>query len=71
MELARDGLGLAEVNFDHDGNASHIHKMLIETFCQLDLCGGYTLCRLNDDSHHLIEIEYPAKGLSIAYLRLF
>jgi len=69
MELARDGLGLAEVNFDHDGNASHIHKVLIETFPQLDQCGGYTLCRLSDNSHSLIEIEYPAKGLSVAYLK--
>ena len=69
MELARDGLGLGEVNFHHDGDAGHIHKVLMETFPQLNSCGGYTLCRLSDNSHSLIEIDYPAKGLSVPYLK--
>ena len=69
MVLARDGLGLAEVTFDYDGNACHIHEVLVEKFPQLDSCGSYTLCRLSDNSVNLIEIEHPAKGLSVAYLK--
>ena len=43
--------------------------MLVSQFSQLDTCGGYTLLRLNDNSHDLIEIEYPAKGMTVPYLK--
>ena len=69
IELARDGLGLAELSFEHDGNSRHIHQVLTEKFPQLESCGGYTLCRLTDNSHHLFEIEHPAKGLSVPFLK--
>ena len=43
MELARIGLGLAELTFDYDGDAEHIHSVLVGQFPQLDTCDGYTL----------------------------
>ena len=69
MELARIGLGLAELTFVYDGDAEHIHSVLVGQFPQLDTCGGYTLLRLNDNSHNLIEIEHPAKGMTVPYLK--
>ena len=32
MELAKLGLGLAELSFDHDGDADHIHSVLVGQF---------------------------------------
>ena len=69
MELAKLGLGLAELSFDHDGDADHIHSVLVGRFPQLESCGGYMLLRLNDNSHDLIEIEFPAKGMTVPYLK--
>lgn len=70
IELAKIGLGLAELSFDHDGDAEHIHSVLVNQFPQLETCGGYTLLRLNDNSHDLIEIEHPAKvGMTVPYLK--
>lgn len=69
MELAKLGLGLAELSFDHDGDADHIHSVLVGRFPQLESCGGYTLLRLNDNSHDLIEIEFPSKGMTVPYLK--
>ena len=63
------GLGLAELSFDHDGDGEHIHSVLIGQFPQLETCGGYTLLRLNDNSHDLMEIEYPSKGMNVSYLK--
>lgn len=69
MELARMGLGLAELVFDFNGDAEHIHSVLLYQFPQLKACGGYTLMRLKDNSYDLVEIEYPAKGLNVSYLK--
>jgi len=70
MQLARIGLGLEEVCFDCDGDAEHIHSALLAKFPQLQTCGGYTLLRLSDSSSmDLIEIEHPAKGMSVRYLK--
>ena len=35
MGLAKMGLGLAELTFDHDGDAEHIHSVLVGQFPQL------------------------------------
>ena len=74
--LAKIGLGLpAELTFDHDGDtehiSEHIHSVLVSQFTQLETCTGYrdTLQRLNDDSHDLVEIEYPSKGTNVPYLK--
>jgi len=69
MELAKMGLGLAELQFDFNGDAEHIHSVLLDQFPQLEACGGYTLLRLKENSYDLVEIEYPAKGLSVSYLK--
>jgi len=70
MNLARMGLGLEEICFDCDGDAEHIHSALLAKFPQLQTCGGYTLLRLSDsNSMDLIEIEHPAKGMNIRYLK--
>ena len=69
MDLAKMGLGLAELKFDYDGDAEHIHSVLMNQFPQLENCGGYTLLRLNDNSHDLVEIDYPAKGMTVPYLK--
>ena len=45
IELARIGLGLAEVVFHSDGDGEHIHSVLLQTFSVLESCGGYTLMR--------------------------
>ena len=46
IELARMGLGLSEAVFNSDGDAEHIHQVLLEKFPVLESCGGYTLLRL-------------------------
>ena len=40
------GLGLGEVLWDGDGDAEHIHRVLLETFPVLDACGGIRFCIL-------------------------
>ena len=42
MVLAKMGLGLAELVFDFDGDAEHIHFVLLGQFPHLEACGGYT-----------------------------
>jgi len=70
MQLAKLGLGLEEVCFDCDGDAEHIHTALLTKFPQLQLCGGYTLLRVSDSCpNELIEIEHPAKGMTVRYLK--
>ena len=50
-------------------DAEHIHSVLMTQFPQLENCGGYTLLRLNDNSHDLVAIDYPAKGMTVPYLK--
>ena len=69
MELARIGLGLKELLFDSDGDAIHIHSILLTAFKQLDACGGYTLLRLATNSTDLIEIQPPKGGMTVRYLK--
>ena len=66
MELARIGLGLEELSFDGDGDALHIHSVLLTAFKQLDACGGYTLLHLATNSTDLIEIQPPKGGMDCA-----
>ena len=63
MELARMGLGLAEVVFNADGDAEHIHSMLTKKFPVLDSC------RLGENSRALVEIKGPDSGLTVRYLK--
>lgn len=66
IELARMGLGLRDVVFRGDGDAEHIHQTLLGTFPILAECGGYSLLRLGENSHTMVEIDGP---LSVSYLK--
>ena len=69
IELARMGLGLKVVVFKSDGDAEHIHRALLDTFPVLEECGGYTLLRLAENSHNMVEIEGPEGGMTVSYLK--
>ena len=51
------GLGLREVVFNSDGDAEHVHQVVVDTFPVLEECGGYTLLRLAENSHNMVEID--------------
>ena len=63
------GLGHKEVLFKSDGDVEHIHRVLLTAFPVLDDCGGYTLLRLSENSHSMVEIESPDGGMTVAYLK--
>ena len=69
MELARIGLGLSEVTFNANGNAEHLHTTLLRKFPFLDSCGGYSLLRLGENSHGLVEIEGSDSGITVPFLK--
>lgn len=69
MQLAKMGLGLKEVVFDSDGDADHVHDILMASCPVLRNCGGYTLLRLGGGSRSLVEIEGPETGITVAYLK--
>ena len=69
IELARLGLGLKKLEFDTDGSAQHIHSVIIRSFPVLVSSGGYTLMRLAENSHTIVEIEGPDSGLTVVFLK--
>ena len=69
MKLAQMGLGFKEMKFDTDGDALHIHSVILASYPELDLCGGYILMRLGSGSRELVTIEPPRGGLNVRYLR--
>lgn len=69
IELARMGLGLSAAEFSSDGDADHIHQIIMEKFPALEACGGYTLLRLAENSHNMVEIEGPDSGITVPFLK--
>lgn len=69
MALARMGLGLKELVFNLEGDAQHIHGVLLKAFPPLEQCGGYNLMRLASNSTDLITITSPKWGMTVKYLR--
>ena len=69
VELAKMGLGLSEVFFDNDGDAEHIHRVVLTKFPVLESCGGYTLMRLAEKSSRLVEIEGSESGITVPFLK--
>ena len=70
ISLAGMGLGLRSgVVFNKDGDHQHIHDVIMREFPMLDCCGGYTLLRLAENSHSMVEIEGPDCGMSVSYLK--
>lgn len=55
-----------DVVFRSDGDAEHIHQTLLGTFPILAECGGYSLLRLAENSHAMVEIDGP---FSVSYLK--
>ena len=43
--------------------------MLLDKFPVLESCGGYTLLRLAENSHSMVEIEGPESGTTVTYLK--
>ena len=60
------GLGLTKLI---TGDADHIHCELLSKLPFLEKCGGYTLLRLGENSHSLIEIEGPETGITVSFLK--
>ena len=69
MALARMGVGLRTVPFNNDGNSQHVHDTVMKEFPVLESCGGYTLLRLGDNSHTMVEIDGPDGGISVHFLK--
>ena len=51
------GLGLKVVSFNIDGDADHVHVVLLTAFPVLKKCGGYTLLRLGSGSRSMLKME--------------
>ena len=56
------GMVLSEAVFISDGDAEYVHQVLLNNFSVLESCGGYTLLRLTENSHSMMEIEGPDSG---------
>ena len=70
IELARMGLGLkSNVTFNNEGDGQYIHNVIMKEFPVLASCGGYTLLRLAENSHSMVEIEGPDNGMTVQYLK--
>ena len=55
--------------FDNNGDAQHIHSVIMKEFPVLTMCGGYTLLRLAENSHNMVVIEGPDNGMTVRYLK--
>ena len=51
IALAKIGLGIKCLLFNLEGNAHHVHDMIMKEWPILEKCGGYTLHRLAENSH--------------------
>ena len=47
----------------------NISTVILEKFTVLESCGGYTLLRLAENSHNMVEIEGPDSGMTVCYLK--
>ena len=70
IHLAKIGLEMKCLLFDLEGNAHHVHSVIIKEWPVLENCGGYTLLRLAENSHSLVEIEPPLSGhINVQFLK--
>ena len=64
------GLETKCLDFSLEGSAYHVHSVIINEWPVLENCGGYTLLRLAENSHSLVEIELPLSGhISVQFLK--
>ena len=69
VKLAKLGLGLKTLSFRIEGDADHVHDVIVGAFPVLKECGGYTLLRLGSGSRSLMEIEGPESGITVSFLK--
>ena len=70
IQLATIGLTTKVLHFEVGGTAHHVHSIIIQEYPILEDCGGYTLLRLAENSHDLVEIEEPLDALiDVEYLK--
>ena len=69
VKLAKLGLGLKTLSFRSEGDADHVHDVIVGAFPVLKDCGGYTLLRLGSGSRSLMEIEGSESGVTVSYLK--
>ena len=69
IELAQLNLGLRKLVFTAEGDANHIHDIIVEAFPILEECGGYTLMRVSENSRDLVAIEGPDGGVTVTFLK--
>ena len=70
IQLEKIGLTTKVLTFETEGTARHVHDIITTEFPILQECGGYTLLRLAENSHNLVEIEEPLDGLiNVQYLK--
>ena len=62
------GLGLSEIVFSSNGDAEHIQQVILKKFPVLESCGSYTLLRLAESSHSMVEIEGLDSRMTVFYL---
>ena len=56
--------------FEVGGTAHHVHNVITQEYPVLESCGGYSLLRLAENSHNLVEIEDPLDVLiDVEYLK--
>ena len=67
LQLRRLGLGNKRLEFDANGDAVHVHKVIITAYPPLQNTGGYTLLRL--DGKRLIVIDDEINGVDVVFLR--
>ena len=51
------GLTTRSLAFKAEGSAEHVHDIVMKEYPILENTGGYTLLRLAENSHNLIEID--------------
>ncbi len=70
IQLVQLNLGFKKLIFNVDGDANHIHGIIMEAFPILDECGGYTLMRVAENSRDLVSIEGgPDGGICVLFLK--
>lgn len=69
IQLGRIGLGLKKLVFNVEGDAQHIHQVIMAAYPVLSECGGYSLMRLAENSRVLIRIDAPSGGRTIPFLQ--
>lgn len=69
IDLALAGLGEKKVEFDKNGDSSHVHEKLMKEFAKLGHGGGYEIMRSTNRKGSLSVIPMSALGYTVSYLQ--